>query len=107
MHLLWIRLACLLATCGQRLSAPWICTTAGPLLLLHMDRRFWKEPFSTKQTEAGCREQWGVEPRTLWASVEVSKLGERLLDQLCLFDQPLHGPCGVAVALVDICCAAD
>lgn len=31
---------------------------------------FWEEPFSTKQTEAGCREQWGVEPRTLWASVE-------------------------------------
>ncbi|PRW44843.1 prolyl endopeptidase-like isoform A [Chlorella sorokiniana] len=31
---------------------------------------FWKEPFSTKQTEEGCRDQWGVEPRTLWASVE-------------------------------------
>lgn len=37
--------------------------------------RFWEEPFSTKQTEAGCRDQWGVEPRTLWATVEVSGWG--------------------------------
>ena len=35
--------------------------------------RFWPEPFRAKDVIEGCREQWGVEPRPLWATIEASK----------------------------------